>query len=127
MPPISTLFRKLATRLDDVARLAENHDGLAESAIRAARDRLGRASRALDVARRESTRIEAALAKQRAEEQRSRERARTEAVEADALEALRSAHRLRACAERLARQGRAYEETTRRLEAEVARIEAHLL
>src|SRR5262245_53285567 len=117
MPRLSTLFRKLATRLDDVARLAENHDGLAESAIRAAHERLARAASALDVARGESTRIEAALARQRAEEQRFRERARNEAAEADALEALRSAHRLRACAERLARQRRAYEETTRRLEA----------
>jgi len=83
---ISSFIKKVAARLDDVARSVENHDGLAESAIRAARDRLDRAAHALDAARKESARIDASLVKLRADEHAARERARAEPAELAALE-----------------------------------------
>ena len=124
---ISSFIKKIAARLDDVARSVENHDGLAESAVRAARDRLDRAAHALEAARGESTRIDASLAKLAEDEHAARERARTEPTELAALEALRRARRLRSMATELQRQRHAYIETTRRLEAEASRIEDQLV
>jgi phage shock protein A len=126
MAGISSFIRSVVARLDGVARLVENHEGLAESAMRAARDRLERATSALDAARRESTRTEATLAEQRAEVERCFERARAEPTEAAALESLRRAHRVRGAAEDLERQQQAYGETIRRLADEAGRIRAQL-
>jgi predicted nucleic acid-binding Zn-ribbon protein len=95
--------------------------------MRAARDRLERAAQALEAARRESSRIDAALAKLRDDEHAARERARSEPAELIALEALRRARRLRGAATELERQRDAYGETIRRLEAEALRIEDQLL
>jgi phage shock protein A len=100
----------------------ENHEGLAESAVRSAEARLSRARRALEGASVERARLDREAAAQLQLELRARDEARTAANDFAALEALRRARRLGRIAAELQNQRAAYHDTIVRLEGEVGRI-----
>ena len=119
-------LRRLAARLDDMVSQVENHEAIADSALRTARERLARANRALERAARDAETVTSEL---RSQEELAGEARRMAAGEKDdgrAIEWLRRARRAGRAALNLETDRRTFIAATSALECEVGRLEDQL-
>lgn len=120
------LFRRLASRLDQMVSQVENHEAMADSALRNVREHLARAERSLARAVSDGHRVTTELAAQEGLVDETRRKARAEPDDAVAVEWLRRSRRAARSAAELRDQAKAIRGSTSALECEVHRIQDRL-
>jgi phage shock protein A len=117
----------LLSRVDGMVTRIENHEALAESAVREVRRASARAAVQLRRVRRDGERLVARLAEARDEALAWRERARRTVGDEDtALECLRRSRRCERLADELAGRVREHEAAERQLAADVSAVQERL-
>src|SRR5262245_31878118 len=111
-----SFLRRFAVLLDEMVSQVENHEAMAESAIRSAKLGLSRAERALARAARDASAVTAELESQEGLATVLRRKAEEEPDDAKAIEWLRRSRRAGRAAERLEVDERTFHEATSALE-----------
>lgn len=120
------VFKRLASRLDQMVSQVENHEAMADSAIRNVRAHLARAERALARAVADGAHVAIELAAQDGLVEAARRKARAEPDDTLAVEWLRRSRRAARAAAELREQAKTLGSSTAALECEVNRIKDRL-